>query len=98
LVKLCRSDLNLSWMCRNATNFYRHIVPHLDVNRLPFSVPYFLSGNNQYIILQEVKNIHTFPLTMGCPPNKVHFCYNQCQLYMCSVGIIQLLKTLEKKI
>ena len=73
LVKLCRSDLNLSWMCRNEANFYCHIVPHLDVNDLPFSVPYFLSGDDQHIILQEVKNIHTLPLTKGCPPDKINF-------------------------
>jgi Ecdysteroid kinase-like family len=74
LLKLCRTDLNLSWMCRNEAHFYRSIVPHLvqeSDSTLPFSIPTFLSGDDHHIILQEVLDVETTPLTDGCPPDKI---------------------------
>ncbi|KAG7367292.1 ecdysteroid kinase [Nitzschia inconspicua] len=73
LIKLCRTDLNLSWMCQNEATFYRTIVPYLynDGNALPFSIPAFLSGDDQHIILQQILSVETFPLTEGCPPDKI---------------------------
>ena len=75
LVKLCRSDLDLSWMCRNETIFYSRMVPRLVANSsdLPFAIPKFLSGSDQHIILEEVMDIDTYPLTEGCPPEKIGF-------------------------
>lgn len=40
---------------------------------LPFAIPKFLSGSDQYIIFQEVVDVRTFPLDEGCPPDKVDF-------------------------
>jgi thiamine kinase-like enzyme len=77
LLKLCRSDLNLSWMLWNETQFYRNIAPHLVQKNalssfsLPFSVPPFLSGDDQHVILQEILDAETIPLTDGCPPDKI---------------------------
>ena len=75
LVKFCRPDLGLSWMCRNETIFYGRLAPTLMQNhhRLPFAIPKFLNGSDQHIILEEVTNIETYPLTEGCPPEKIDF-------------------------
>ena len=73
LAKFCRPDLGLSWMCRNETLFYSRVAPSLVENSssLPFTIPKFLSGSDQHIILQEVTNIETYPLSEGCPPEKI---------------------------
>ncbi len=75
LAKFCRSDLDLSWMCRNETIFYSQVAPRLvaDASGLPFSIPKFLSGSDRHIILQEVTDIKTYPLTEGCPFEKIEF-------------------------
>ena len=75
LAKFCRSDLDLSWMCRNETIFYSKMAPRLvaDASGLPFDIPKFLSGSDRHIILQEVTDITTYPLTEGCPSEKIDF-------------------------
>eukprot|EP00536_Pseudo-nitzschia_multiseries_P002605 jgi/Psemu1/183993/e_gw1.35.218.1 len=88
LVKFCRPDLDLSWMIRNETIFYSRIAPEIIASEktgrnsddessssrsLPFAVPNFLNGSDQHIILQEVTNVKTYPLTEGCPPDKIDF-------------------------
>ena len=79
LVKFCRPDLDLSWMCRNEAIFYSRVAPSLIATssysccRLPFTIPKFLSGSDQHIILQEVTNVETYPLSEGCPPDKIDF-------------------------
>jgi thiamine kinase-like enzyme len=77
LLKLRRPDLDLSWMFQNESHFYRNIAPNLvDTDRqssfsLPFSIPPFLSGDDQHIIIQEILDVQTIPLMDGCPPDKV---------------------------
>jgi thiamine kinase-like enzyme len=88
LVKFCRPELGLSWMFRNEKIFYSRLAPTLMANAaaasnseggssssrcLPFTIPKFLSGSDQHIILQEVINIETYPLSGGCPPGKIDF-------------------------
>ncbi|KAL3925046.1 MAG: hypothetical protein SGILL_000668 [Bacillariaceae sp.] len=80
LVKLCRPDLNLSWMLKNEAAFYRRIAPHFfeaannsnsNSTSLPFSVPLVLSGDENHVILQEVLNVETFQLMEGCPHDRI---------------------------
>jgi hypothetical protein len=82
LVKLCRPDLDLSWMCQNETTFYNHVVPSIITSSiadtahstsLPFAFPKFLCGSDQYLILQEVSDVITYPLMDGCPSDKINF-------------------------
>jgi hypothetical protein len=79
LVKLCRPDLNLSWMSLNEAIFYERIAPQflqvVTANShnmsLPFSVPPFLSGDEYHVILQEIMNVERIPLMNGCPSGKI---------------------------
>lgn len=74
LVKFCRPDLDLSWMCRNETLFYSRFAPHLlNGKSLPFDIPSFLNGSDKHIVLQEVTSITTYPLAEGCPHEKIPF-------------------------
>jgi thiamine kinase-like enzyme len=88
LVKFFRPELGLSWMFRNETIFYSRLAPSLMANAtavsksqggssssrcLPFTIPKFLCGSDQHIILQEVTDIETYPLSEGCPPGKIDF-------------------------
>jgi len=78
LVKLCRPDLDLSWMFQNENIFYSRIVPSIIAEtscftRLPFTLPKFLCGSDQHLILQEVIDVKTHPLSEGCPSDKINF-------------------------
>jgi len=78
LVKLCRPDLDLCWMIQNENIFYSRIVSSMNAEtscfaRLPFTLPKFLCGSDQHLILQEVIDVQTHPLSEGCPSDKINF-------------------------
>ena len=88
LVKICRPDLDLSWMCQNEIIFYDHVLSSITTttssssspssiadttNSLPFTFPKFLCGSDQYLILQEELDVITYPLMDGCPSDKIDF-------------------------
>jgi len=75
IVKLCRNELNLSWMFQAEKAFYESFGPRLFSSDydVPFQIPNLLVASSSYLILEECPDTCCHDLEKGCPTAKIDF-------------------------
>lgn len=74
ILKVCRPDLDVSWMFRAEQAFYTNFGQKLVSDQLPFDITKAISATEKHIILEYVNDATCHDLLKeGCPSDKIQF-------------------------